>query len=108
MPTFGLVGGSGLLKTHLAALQGLTEEVVDTPHGRVFLRLGPLGGGSRLVFVQRHDASPSRVYAQPADINYAAIALALQAKVRAVRERSRALCWDPARACAPPTRCAAP
>ena len=82
-PTFGLVGGSGLLKTHLAALQGLTEEVVDTPHGRVFLRVGPLGGGSRLVFVQRHDASPSRAYAQPADINYAAIALALKAKVRA-------------------------
>ena len=82
MRTLGLIGGSGLLKTQLAALQGLTEEVVDTPSGRVFLRVGSLGGGARLVFVQRHDASPSRVYTQPADINYAAIALALQAKVR--------------------------
>jgi hypothetical protein len=56
---------------------------VDTPHGRVFLRCGLLPGvGVRIVFVQRHDATPRRVYTQPADINYAAIALALQLKVR--------------------------
>lgn len=80
-PTIGLIGGSGLLKSKLAALQGLVEELVDTPHGRVFLRTGSLPGGARLVFVQRHDAQASRVYTQPADINYAAICLALKAKV---------------------------
>jgi hypothetical protein len=81
--TLGLIGGSGLLKTKLAALANLTEECVDTPHGRVFLRTGPLGtDGSTLVFIQRHDAKPSRVYTQPADINYPALALALKAKVR--------------------------
>jgi purine nucleoside phosphorylase len=59
--TIGLIGGSGLLKTKLPALTGLTEEIVDTPHGRVFLRTGPLGAdGARVVFVQRHDARPSR------------------------------------------------
>lgn len=79
----GLIGGSGLLKTKLAALQSLTEEIIETPHGRVFLRTGPLGtDGSSLVFIQRHDAKPSRIYTQPADINYAALALALKAKVR--------------------------
>jgi len=72
------------LKSNLAALKTLDEEVVDTPHGRVFLRCGLLPGvGVRIVFVQRHDATPRRVYTQPADINYAAIALALQMKVRA-------------------------
>lgn len=93
----GLIGGSGLLKTTLPALQNLTEELVDTPHGRVFLRTGPLPGGATLVFVQRHDARASRTYTQPADINYAAIALALQAKVRlCARARAR-------RAAPPPT-----
>lgn len=82
MVVVGLIGGSGLLKSRLPALQGLAEEQVDTPHGRVFLRTGAIAPGVTLVFVQRHDASPSRVYAQPADINYAAIALALKAKVR--------------------------
>lgn len=82
MATIGLIGGSGLLKTKLSALSGLTEELVDTAHGRVFLRTGSLPGGCRLVFVQRHDARPTRAYTQPADINYAAIALALKAKVR--------------------------
>ena len=82
--TLGLIGGSGLLKTTLPALTGLTEEAVDTPLGRVLLRVGPLpGGAGTLVFVQRHDATPSRVYTQPADINYPAIALALKQKVRA-------------------------
>jgi hypothetical protein len=86
MPTVvGLIGGSGLLKTSLPALQNLTEELVDTAHGRVFLRTGSLADGSTLVFVQRHDARPSRSYTQPADINYAAVALALKAKVRAAR-----------------------
>lgn len=78
----GLIGGSGLLKTSLPALQNLSEELVDTAHGRVFLRTGSLADGSTLVFVQRHDARPSRSYTQPADINYAAVALALKAKVR--------------------------
>ena len=84
MVVIGLIGGSGLLKANLAALQGLTEETVDTAHGRVFLRTGRLAGhtGATLVFVQRHDARSSREYTQPADINYAAIALALKAKVR--------------------------
>ena len=76
-----MIGGSGLLKTKLTALQGLTEEQVATPHGPVFLRTGRLPGGAALVFVQRHDARPSRAYTQPADINYPAIALALKAKV---------------------------
>ncbi len=71
-----------MLKTKLAALQGLTEEQVPTAHGSVFLRTGRLPCGSSLVFVQRHDARPSRAYTQPADINYPAIALALKAKVR--------------------------
>jgi hypothetical protein len=79
--TFGLVGGSGLLKTSLPALQSLREEVVDTVHGRVFLRCGVISPDVDLVFVQRHDAQPSRVYTQPSDINYAAIALALKSKV---------------------------
>ena len=84
----GLIGGSGLLKTTLPALQNITEELVDTPHGRVFLRTGPLPGGATLVFVQRHDARASRTYTQPADINYAAIALALQAQVSFARARA--------------------
>ena len=78
----GLIGGSGLLKSKLAFLQGLQEELVDTEHGRVFLRTGALGDGHTLVFVQRHDARPCRTYTQPADINYPAIALALKKKVR--------------------------
>lgn len=80
--TIGVIGGSGLLKTKLAALQNLTEELVDTAHGRVFLRTGCLKDGSTLVFIQRHDAKASRTYTQPADINYPALALALKAKVR--------------------------
>lgn len=80
--TLGLIGGSGLLKTKLQALQNLTEERVETIHGAVFLRSGllPGGSGAKLVFVQRHDARPSRTYTQPADINYAALALALSIK----------------------------
>ncbi len=78
--TVGLIGGSGLLKTKLAALQQLREEVVDTVAGRVFLRTGALPGGAQLVFVQRHDATVMRTYTQPADINYSAILLALKAK----------------------------
>jgi 5-methylthioadenosine/S-adenosylhomocysteine deaminase len=78
--TLGLVGGSGLLKAKLEAFKGLREEIVDTAHGRVFLRCGALRAGVDLVFVQRHDALPSRTYTQPADVNYAAIALALKAK----------------------------
>lgn len=80
-PTIGLIGGSGLLKSKLQALQGLSEELVDTVHGRVFLRSGVIAGGAKLIFVQRHDAQASRVYTQPADINYPAIALALKSKV---------------------------
>lgn len=86
--TIGLIGGSGLLKTKPTALQGLTEEQVATPHGPVFLRTGRLPGGAALVFVQRHDARPSRAYTQPADINYPAIALALKAKVGFSRRRT--------------------
>lgn len=82
MVVIGLVGGSGLLKTKLDILNNLTEEVVETAHGRVFLRTGPLSDDATLVFVQRHDATPDRQYAQPAMINYAAIALALKKKVR--------------------------
>jgi hypothetical protein len=81
MVVVGLIGGSGLLKTNLSQLKGLSEEVIATPHGHVFLRSGNLGE-HKLVFIQRHDARPTRIYTQPADINYAAIALALQAKVR--------------------------
>lgn len=78
--TLGLVGGSGLLKAKLDALKCLADEYVDTPHGRVFLRAGRISEGVDLVFVQRHDASATRTYTQPADVNYAAIALALKAK----------------------------
>jgi purine nucleoside phosphorylase len=79
--TIGLIGGSGLLKTDLAALKGLKEEIVDTAYGRVFLRAGALTPEVSLVFVQRHDARSTRTYTQPFDINYQAIALALRAKV---------------------------
>lgn len=82
MVTIGLIGGSGLLASKLPALQGLAEEQVETAHGRVFLRTGVIAPNVNLVFVQRHDARPTRVYTQPADINYAAIALALKSKVR--------------------------
>lgn len=78
--TLGLIGGSGLLKTKLHALQNLVEERIETIHGSVFLRSGELPGGAKLIFVQRHDARPSRTYTQPADINYAALALALSIK----------------------------
>ena len=77
----GLIGGSGLLKSKLPALLALREEVVDTAHGRVVLRCGPLTDNATLVFIQRHDARVSREYTQPAEINYAAIALALLSKV---------------------------
>ena len=83
MVVIGLIGGSGLLKSKLPALAALSEEVVDTAHGRVFLRAGTIAPGVTLVFVQRHDARVTREYTQPADINYAAVALALLAKVRA-------------------------
>jgi hypothetical protein len=82
MVTIGLIGGSGLLKSKLPALAVLREEIVDTPHGRVFLRCGTIATGVTLVFVQRHDARVTREYTQPADINYPAVALALKAKVR--------------------------
>jgi 5'-methylthioadenosine phosphorylase len=80
--TLGLIGGSGLLKSSLSAFapSSLSEATVETSAGRVFLRRGVLRDGVRLVFVQRHDASASRVYAQPSDINYAAVALALKAE----------------------------
>lgn len=83
--TFGLLGGSGLLKSNLGFLKGMTEETVDTAYGRVFLRTGKMPDGSNLVFIQRHDAAATRTYAQPADINYQAIGLALKAKVRGVK-----------------------
>ena len=82
MVVIGLIGGSGLLKSKLPALAALHEEVVDTAHGSVFLRCGDIAPGVTLVFVQRHDARVTREYTQPADINYPAVALALQAKVR--------------------------
>jgi 5-methylthioadenosine/S-adenosylhomocysteine deaminase len=78
--TLGIVGGSGLLKSKLEVFKTLHEEYVDTIHGRVFLRSGKLSADVNLVFVQRHDAQASRVYTQPAEVNYAAIALALKAK----------------------------
>lgn len=77
----GLIGGSGLLKSNLSVLKELQEEYVDTAHGRVFLRVGPLGQSHTLVFIQRHDARACRTYTQPADINYPALVLALKAKV---------------------------
>lgn len=77
-PIVGLIGGSGLLKTKSSMFTGLRFLVVHTTHGRVVLRHGPLDGGGTLVFVQRHEADPTRVYTQPADINFAAIALALK------------------------------
>ena len=80
MVVFGLIGGSGLMKSTL--FSNLTDELVDTAHGRVLLRTGTIGDGVKLVFVQRHGAKPTREYAQPADINYPAVALALKAKVR--------------------------
>ena len=90
--TVGLIGGSGLLKTDLDALKDLTEEMVDTSHGRVFLRTGTLSPTERLVFVQRHDATPMRSYTQPSDVNYQAILLAMKAKVRFVIQQQRVLC----------------
>jgi purine nucleoside phosphorylase len=76
----GLIGGSALLKSNLRELDNLKSEVVDTAEGRVFLRSGLVAADTKVVFVQRHDARPDRQYTQPADVNYAAIALALQQK----------------------------
>lgn len=67
-------------QSNLRELDSLTPEVVETTAGRVFLRSGLLDAETRIVFIQRHDARPDRQYTQPADVNYAAIALALQAK----------------------------
>jgi hypothetical protein len=80
MGVVGLIGGSALLKSNLRELDSLKAEVIDTPAGRVFLRSGVIAGDTKIVFIQRHDARPDRQYTQPADINYAAIALALQQK----------------------------
>jgi len=79
---FGIIGGSGLLKSKLAMFSGMTTEEVHTSAGPVVVRKAALPSGATAVFVQRHKASPSGSYAQPGDINYAAVALALQAQVR--------------------------
>lgn len=81
----GLIGGSGLLKSTHPVLTSLKTLEVTTTHGRVLLHEGhiPAEGDrlpTRLLFVQRHAAVPHYAYVQPADINYAAIALALQAQ----------------------------
>ena len=81
----GLIGGSGLLKSTHPVLTSLKTLEVTTTHGRVLLHEGhiPAEGDrlpTRLLFVQRHAAAPHYAYVQPADINYAAIALALQAQ----------------------------
>jgi len=77
-PIIGVIGGSGLLKSRSELFQKLTFDEVATPQGTVLVRHGRLEGGGTLAFVQRHEATPSRKYTQPADINYAAMALALK------------------------------
>lgn len=76
--TLGVLGGSSLL--HSTAFQSvLTKEQVETPAGRVELYVGVWRQSSfRLVFIQRHHAQPDGTYAQPANINYHAITLALK------------------------------
>ena len=82
-PVLGVIGGSSLLKDAQNEFTSLPLVEVPTPHGRVLLRAGPMAGGGSLCFVQRHEAVPGSAYSQPADINYAAIALALRKLVRA-------------------------
>lgn len=78
---FGIIGGSGLMKSKLPMFTDMSREEVHTPSGSVLLRKATLPSGATLVFVQRHKASPSESYAQPSDINFAAIAQALQGAV---------------------------
>jgi len=78
-PVIGVIGGSGLLKSQSALFQKLTSDEVPTSHGNVLVRHGKMESGGTLIFVQRHEASAHSKYTQPADINYAGIALALAA-----------------------------
>ena len=85
MQCVGLIGGSGLLHAGEGGfLAGLTRKEIRTPEGHcVIVRTGELPGAAtptRLVFVQRHQADPSKDYVQPAKIHYAAIADALVAE----------------------------
>lgn len=77
------------MKSKLPMFADMRREEVHTPSGSVLLRKATLPSGATLVFVQRHKASPSESYAQPSDINFAAIAQALQAAVSQQGPRAR-------------------
>ena len=78
MPVFGLIGGSGLLKSKLAIFGTLTAQHVPTSAGTVIFHVGTIPGtDTTIVFCQRHAASPTAPYTQPHDINYAAIMLGM-------------------------------
>jgi len=78
MPVFGLIGGSGLLKSKLAIFASLTAQHVPTAAGTVIFHVGTIPDtDTTLVFCQRHAASPSSPYSQPHEVNYAAIMLGM-------------------------------
>ena len=96
-PVVGIIGGSSLLRlqdTGVSASQKEQEiaqtlgdarvEDVETPMGRIVYRTCTVRDSERtqeevnLVFIQRHEANAGERYTQPADINYAAIAMALK------------------------------
>ncbi|KAG7376052.1 hypothetical protein PHYPSEUDO_014555 [Phytophthora pseudosyringae] len=81
----GVIGGSSLFHAKSFS-SGLVEQVVDTEFGAVVCHVGtrpqdevePSSPALQLVFVQRHHADPDGKYRQPRQINFRAIALALQ------------------------------
>ena len=85
----GVIGGSSLFHAKSFS-SGLVEQVVNTPFGGVVCHVGPWSAPSaaaaaagvssklQLVFVQRHHADPDGEYRQPRQINFRAIASALQ------------------------------
>ncbi|RLN52770.1 hypothetical protein BBJ28_00012009 [Nothophytophthora sp. Chile5] len=84
----GVIGGSSLFHAKSFS-SGLTQQTVDTEFGGVVCHVGlwrpkQQDGGEeaeelQLVFIQRHHADPDNEYKQPRQINFQAIAKALQA-----------------------------
>lgn len=90
---FGIIGGSGLVKSKLPMFAEAVIVEVHTTEGTVLLRKAVTPSGATAFFAQRHKATPSESYTQPADINYAAIALALKKVVSLAATRIRHWRW---------------
>ncbi|KAK1946919.1 putative 6-oxopurine nucleoside phosphorylase [Phytophthora citrophthora] len=87
----GVIGGSSLFHAKSFS-SGLVEQIVETPFGSVVCHIGSWPARTKddgpqadeaapalkLVFIQRHHADPDGKYRQPRQINFRAIALALQ------------------------------